>query len=62
MPRLKAALIRDPEAPAGQPARVWLNCECGRELDMTNYARLYDRSARCECGIVYDAQGWIISG
>ena len=53
----KRAIIRDPEAPIGQPAKFWLDCGCGRRLDMTK-----PTGATCECGTVYDARGRILVG
>jgi hypothetical protein len=32
--RTKAAIIRRPGYPIGQPAPVYLNCSCGKEVDV----------------------------
>jgi len=51
----KRAIIRDPEASIGQPARCWINCGCGKQVDMTLIS-----PKTCECGTRYDTAGWII--
>jgi len=55
----KRAVKRDPTAPLGQPARLyWIDCECGRCVPI---AFPNGRDSRCDCGIAYDARGWIVA-
>ncbi len=53
---LKVAWIRDPNVPAGQPARGRLNCACGNapETDFTPRTEM----VFCGCGRVYTWNGW----
>lgn len=53
--RMKAALIRAPGYPVGQPAPMHLNCECGEQCPVPSIGL----KVRCRCGIEYDAGGWI---
>jgi hypothetical protein len=52
----KRALIRDPNVPVGQPARIHIDCECGRTVYQPETG---PSAVWCPCGLVYDACGWI---
>jgi hypothetical protein len=49
----KLALKRDPNAPAGQPADIHVDCLCGQEVPITSNENL------CACGAIYDRTGWV---
>ncbi len=55
---LKVAWIRDPNAPAGQPATGRLNCRCGQapitRLDPAQ------GNVRCACGQLYTYNGFLL--
>lgn len=53
----KRALRRREGYPVGMPAPLFILCGCGRELDVSN-PWSHD-TVRCECGTVYDSEGWI---
>lgn len=53
----KRALIRPEGFPVGQPAPfMLLNCECGRQNRVER-----GEGVDCDCGIKYNATGWITS-
>jgi hypothetical protein len=54
--RVKAAWIRD-DVPAGVPAPGRFDCECGRPIRAGYFGQGPD--VQCDCGLVYDNQGWI---
>lgn len=54
----KRAWIRDSSVPMGQPALGKINCSCGK-APLSNYNDGID--VKCECGILYDSKGWILS-
>jgi hypothetical protein len=61
--RTKAALIRDPSVPVGQPGPCHVRCDCGRDVPIATRPTGYpDTSQRnvCPCGTVYAADGWIL--
>jgi hypothetical protein len=49
----KLALKRDPDAPAGQPAEMHVDCPCGQEVIIIS------NDNACDCGAVYDGAGWV---
>ena len=51
----KVAMIRDPDAPTGQPATLYLKCLCGFRPVSTP-----EVNVRCECGMVYTSMGWVV--
>lgn len=55
---LKAAWIRKPGYPVGQPAPGYWHCPCGAKPDAPGYG---DDVApvTCSCGRVYDGNGYI---
>lgn len=57
MPYTKRALIRREGYPIGQPAPLYIRCECGAEVDV-NGAELLTCA---KCGVGYDSRGWIIT-
>lgn len=52
---MKLAVIREAGYPVGQTAPCWLNCPCG------NRVPAYEGEQECECGVRYNASGWVIS-
>ena len=51
----KLALKRDPNAPAGHPAAMYLDCKCGQQVLVTA------ETNPCACGAIYDRRGWVIT-
>ena len=52
----KVAVVRDDSYPVGTRAPLHLKCYCGaRPLAVGD-------KIKCECGTVYDRDGWIIEG
>jgi hypothetical protein len=54
----KVAWIRDPDAPAGQPALGSFRCICGGKIEGVEFGGP-DRS--CTCGRTYDGRGWLVT-
>ncbi len=57
---VKRALRRDEGYPIGQPAPLYILCECGGKVPVP-VVRGLPMTYQCACGVVYDAQGWIVS-
>lgn len=55
----KVAAIRDPLAPAGRPAQMFLNCPCG--ADPKTSFKDDGPDVVCKCGTVYSPRGYVIS-
>lgn len=54
---IKLALKRDSSIPAGQPAPMHLNCQCGSSLPVE------DADIECgTCGNRYNSAGWLLHG
>lgn len=53
----KVAVIRDPAAPVGIAATMFLNCPCGGR-PAVDYPD--GEPVRCKCGVLYRADGWIV--
>lgn len=56
MERVKHAIKRDPNAPIGQPATLYLDCRCGLIL-CVDYPDGPEVSCGA-CGARYTADGW----
>lgn len=54
---VKKAAIREPGHPVGQPAPCFYHCDCGQKVPAFQLT-----PQRCDCGRVYDSQGWITEG
>jgi hypothetical protein len=50
----KKALIRDPDVPIGQPAPMHIECGCGEKINVSSTEN------QCQCGAIYDRQGYVI--
>lgn len=50
----KRALIRDPDAPIGQPAAMHIECRCGENVNVAS------NENACGCGAIYDERGYVI--
>lgn len=56
--KMKAAWIRNPGVPPGQPALGHFDCQCGSKVTEVEYG---GPDRECEsCGLVYDGHGWIV--
>lgn len=67
---VKKALIRAEGYPLGQPAPLYLNCDCGREvaIDKPEWQHTLKEIATrklsrytCLCGNTYDCRGWLVT-
>ena len=55
----KLAVIRDPDAPIGRPARCWIRCPCGGErLEVSTLGA--KGTVTCTCGATYTRSGWLV--
>jgi hypothetical protein len=59
--RVKAALIRDPSVPAGQPAPLHVVCDCGHHVPITHECP-GELNVCLSCGTAFDDNGWIRGG
>ena len=57
--RTKVAMIREPGTPIGEQGRMYLNCPCGFGPATEG---MEGSNVECECGRVYTAFGWVITG
>lgn len=56
----KRAVKREAGHPIGVSAPMYLDCECGERVSLPVIAHM-PMTYQCACGIVYDAQGYVVS-